>query len=218
MLVKLLITYLKVVIDFIYIWYESKRNTILQTTFQKSKDQDCNRSKLRTLKPLFPQWKTVHFGELSIQFSSVQFSSVQSLSRVWLFATPWIAARQASLSITNSWSLHKLMSIKSVMPSSHLILCHPLLLVPSISPSIKVCSNESTHWGGQSIGVSASASVLPVNTQDWFPLGWTGWISLQSKGLSGVFSNTTVQKCQFSGTQFSSQSDSHIHTWPLEKP
>ena len=120
MLVKLLITYLKVVIDFIYIWYESKRNTILQTTFQRSKDQDCNRSKLRTLKPLFPQWKTVHFGELSIQFSSVQ-----SLSRVWLFATPWIAARQASLSITNSWSLLKLMSIESVTPSSHLILCHP---------------------------------------------------------------------------------------------
>ena len=73
-------------------------------------------------------------------------------------------------------------------------------------------------WGGQSIGVSASASVLPVNTQDWFPLGWAGWISLQSKGLSRVFCNTTVQKHQFFGTQLSSQSNSHIHTWLLEKP
>ena len=73
-------------------------------------------------------------------------------------------------------------------------------------------------WGGQSIGVSASASVLPMNTQDWSPLGWTGWISLQSKGLSRVFSNTTVQKHQFFGTKLSSQSNSHIHTWPLEKP
>ena len=73
-------------------------------------------------------------------------------------------------------------------------------------------------WGGQSIGVSASTSVLPMNTQDWFPLGWTGWISLQSKGLSRVFSNTTIQKHQFFGAQLSSQSNSHIHTWPLEKP
>ena len=72
--------------------------------------------------------------------------------------------------------------------------------------------------GGQSIGVSASASVLPMNTQDWTPLGWTGWISLQSKGLSRVFSNTTVQKHQFFSAQRSSQSNSHIHTWPLEKP
>ena len=72
--------------------------------------------------------------------------------------------------------------------------------------------------GGQSIGVSASTSVLPMNAQDWSPLGWTGWISLQSKGLSRVFSNTTVQKHQFFSTQLSSQSNSHIHTWPLEKP
>ena len=73
-------------------------------------------------------------------------------------------------------------------------------------------------WGGQSIGVSASASVLPINTQDWSPLGWTGWISLQSKGLSRVFSNTTLQKHQFFSAQLSSQSNSHIYTWPLEKP
>ena len=73
-------------------------------------------------------------------------------------------------------------------------------------------------WGGQSIGASASSSVLPMNSQDWSPLGWTGWIFLQSKGLSRVFSNTTVQKHQFFGPQLSSESNSHIHTWPLEKP
>ena len=106
-----------------------------------------------------------------------QFSSVQSLSRVWLFATPWIAARQASMSITNSWSSLKLMCIESVMPSSHLILCRPLLLLPPIPPSIRVFSNESTlrmRW-----------------PKYWSPLEWTGWISVQSKGLSRVFSNTT---------------------------
>ena len=105
---------------------------------------------------------------------------------------------RASLSITNSWSLLTLMSIESVMPSNHLILCRPLLLLPSIFPSIRVISNESVlpirwpkYWS------SASASVLPMNIQDWFPLGLTGLISLQSKGLSRVFSNTTVQKHQF---------------------
>ena len=92
-----------------------------------------------------------------------------------------------------------------------------------IPPSIRVFSKESTLRMScsilrQSIGVSASASVLPMNTQDWSPLGWTGWISLQSKGLSRVFSNTTVQKHQFFSAQLSSQSNSHIHTWPLEKP
>ena len=148
---------------------------------------------------------------------SKEFSSVQSLSRVWLFATPWIAARQTSLS--NSRSLLKLMPIESVIPSSHLILCHPLLLLPPIPPSISVFSNESALcMSSQSIGVSASASVLPMNTQDWSPLGWTGLIYLQSKGLLRVFSNTTVQKHQFIGTQLSSQSNCHIHTWPLEKP
>ena len=139
-----------------------------------------------------------------------QFNSVQSLSHVWLFATPWVTAHQASLSITNSRSLPKLMSIKLVMPSNHLILCNPLFLLPPIPPSIRVFSSESAPvslpWGVQSIGVSASTSVLPMNTQDRSPLGWTGWISLQSKGLSRVFSNTTVQKHQFFGTQLSSQS------------
>ena len=102
--------------------------------------------------------------------------------------------------------------------------CHPaisssLLLLASIFPSIRVFPmSQLFAWGGQSIGYSASASVLPMNTQDWSLLRWTCWISLQSKGLSRVFSNTTVQKHQFFDTQLSSQSNSHIHTWPLEKP
>ena len=129
-------------------------------------------------------------------------SSVQSLSRVWLFVTPWTAARQASLSVTNSVSPPKPMSIKSVMPSNHLILCCPLLLLPSIFPSIRVFANKSALVsGGQSIGVSAWTSVL--NTQDWSLLKWTGLISLQPKGLSRVFSNTTVQKHQFFCAQLS---------------
>ena len=152
-------------------------------------------------------------------FKSMYGSSVQLLSHVQLFAAPWITARQPSLSITNSQSSLRLMSIESVMPSSHLILCHPLLLLPPIPPvSESFPVSQLFKWGGQSTGVSALASVLPMNTQHWSPLGWTGWISLQSKGPSRVFSNTTVQKHQFFGTQLSSQSNSHIHTWPLEKP
>ena len=114
----------------------------------------------------------------------IQFSSIQSLSRVWLFATLWTVAHQASLSITNSWRLLKLMSIESVMPSNHIIFCRPILLLPSVFPSIRVLSKSQFFaLGGQSTGVSASASVLPMNIQDWFPLGWTGWLSLQFKGL-----------------------------------
>ena len=130
-------------------------------------------------------------------------NSVQSLSHVWLLVTPCTATRQASLPITNSWSLLKLMFIELVMPSNHLIVCWPCLL-PLIFPNIRVFSmSQFFASGGQSIGVSASASVLPMNTQDWFPLGWTGWISLLSKGLSRVFSNTTVQKHQFFNAQLS---------------
>ena len=133
-------------------------------------------------------WKLINI------FSQSWFSSVHLLSRVWLLATPWTAACQASLSITNSQILLKLMSIESVMPSSHLILCCPLLLLPSTFPSIRVFTNEFFASSSQSIGVSTSASVQTMTIQDWFLLGWTGWISLQSKGLSRVFSNTTVQK------------------------
>ena len=143
----------------------------------------------------------VHVPLLPCAFSKLaQLNSVQLLSCIRLFMTPWTVACQASLSITNSQSLLRLMYIKSVMPSNHLILCRPLLLSPSVFPSIRVFSNELFTSNGQSIGTSASASVLPMNIQDWFPLGFsfrTGWISLQSKGLSRVFSNTTVQKHQF---------------------
>ena len=163
-------------------------------------------------------WKNAKIKSKNSFVSSI-FSSVQSPSRVRLFVTPWTAAHHASLSITSSQSLPKLMSIESVMPSSYLILCCPLLLLPLIFPtSGSFPMSQLFASGGQSIGVSASTSVLPMNTQDWSPLGWTGWISLQSKGLSTVFSNTTVQKHQFFSTQPSSQSNSHIHTWPLEKP
>ena len=125
---------------------------------------------------------TVPWSASIAEQDSVQFSSVQSLSRVLLFATPWTTARQASLSITNSWSLLRLMSIESVMPSNNLFLCCPHLLLPSIFPSIRVFQMSQFFPScAQSIGVLASASVLPVNIQDWFPLGWTGWISLQSK-------------------------------------
>ena len=142
-------------------------------------------------------------------------SSVQWLRSIRLFVIPWTTALQASLSITNFWSLLKLMSIESVMPSNHLTLCRPLLLLPSIFPSIRVFSKESVlciRWQN----IRASASVLPMDIQDWFPLGWTGWISLQSKGLSRVFSNTTVQKHQFFSAQLALWSNSHIHTWLLE--
>ena len=133
------------------------------------------------------------------------FSSVQSLSRVPLFATPWIAARQASLSITNSRSLLKFVSIELVMPSNHLILCLPFYShLQSFPASGSFLISRYFTSGGQSIGVSALASVLPMNIQYWFPLGLTYCISLQPKGLSRVFSNTTVQKHQFFGAQLSS--------------
>ena len=154
------------------------------------------------------------------QFSSVaQFSSVQSLSYVRPFETPWIASRQASLSITNCQSSLKLTSIQSVMPSSHLILCRPLFLLLPIPPSIKVFSNESTlrkrwpkYW-------SFSFSIIPSKEHPGLISCRMDWLDLLAvQGLSRAFSNTTVQKHQFFGAQLSSQSNSHIHTWPLEKP
>ena len=143
--------------------------------------------------------------------------SVHSFSCVQLFETPWTAACQASLSITNSWSLFRLISIESVIPSNHFILCCPLFLLPSTFPSIRVFSEESflcIRWPKY---LSFSFTVLPKNIQDRFPLGMTDLISMQSKGLSRVFSNTTVQKHQFFGTQLSLWSNSHIHTWLPEK-
>ena len=146
------------------------------------------------------------------------FSSVQLLSRVRLFATPWIAAcRPPCPSPTPE--VHS-----NSCPSSRW--CHPAVsssVIPfsscpqSLPASGSFPMGQLFAWGGQSTGVSDLVSVLPKNTQDW-SLEWTGWISLQSKGLWRVFSNTTVQKHQFFGAQPSSQSNSHIHTWPLEKP
>ena len=112
-------------------------------------------------------------------------------------------------SCPSSWWCHPAIS-SSVIPFSSCL--------QSLHASESFPMSQLFAWGGQSIGVSALASVLPMNTQGWSPLGWTGWISLQSKGLSRVFSNTTVQKHQFFGTQLSSPSNSHIHTWPREKP
>ena len=146
-------------------------------------------------------------------------SSVQSLSHVWLFATPW------SQHARHPWPSPTPGVYSNSCPSSRW--CHPTIsssVFPfsscpqSLPVSEPFPTSQLFAWGGQSIGVSASASVLPMNTQDWSPLGWTGWISLQSKGLSRVLSNTTVQKHQFFSAQLSSQSNSHIHTWPLEKP
>ena len=145
--------------------------------------------------------------------------SVLLLSCVWLFATPRTAACPASLSITNFQSLLKLMSFESVMPSDHFILCHILSsCLQSFAASGFFPVSQFFPSGGQSIGVSASASVLSMNIQNWFHLGLTGLISLESKGLSRVFSNTTVQKHWFLGTELSLWSCSNIRTWLLEKP
>ena len=150
-------------------------------------------------------------SHLSLLIHSVQFSSVaQSCPTL---CDPVNRITPGLLSITNSWSSLRLTSIESVMPSSHLILCRPLLLLPPVPRSIRVFSSESTlrmrwpkYW-------SFSFTIIPSKEiPGRSPSEWTGWISLQSKGLSRVFSNTTVQKHQFFGAQPSSQSNSHIHT------
>ena len=153
----------------------------------------CN---IGIIKSSFLFWK--RGWSQSLWLKPISFSSVQLLTCVRLFATPWTAERQAFLSITNSQSLLILMSMSWW--------CHPTIsssVVPFSSRLQSFPASGSFQMsllftsGGQSIGVSASTSVLPMNIQDWFPLGWTGWVSLQSKGLSRVFSNTTVQKHQF---------------------
>ena len=165
------------------------------------------------------------FLEWNNQYCEKNYTiKVQLLSYLWFFGTPWTAARQASLFLTVSQIVLKLMSIESVMPSNW----RPQLMSSSVIPffsclqsfpaSESFLMSQLFTSGGQSIAVSASASVLPKKSQGWSPLGRTDWISLQSKGLSRVFSNTTVQKHQFFSAQLSSQSNSHIHTWPLEKP
>ena len=155
---------------------------------------------------------------LSKWHSGFQFSSVQSLSLVRLFATPWIAACQVSLSITQT-HVHQVGAYPNSCPSSRW--CHPAIsssVIPfsscpqSLPASGSFPMSQLFAWGGQSTRVSALASFLPKNTQGWSPLEWTGWISLQSKGLSRVFSNTTVQKHQFFGQVASVVSNS---LWPL---
>ena len=153
------------------------------------------------------------------QFSSVQFSSVQSLSHVRLFATHELQHARPPCPLSESTlGVHS-----GSRPSSQR--CHPAVsfsVVPFSSCPQSLQASESFPmtqlftWGGQTTGISALTSFLPKNTHS--PSEWTGWISLQSKGLSRVFSNTTVQKHQFFSAQFSSQSNSHIHTQPLEKP
>ena len=193
----------------------SSVNVILQ---EKNTGADCH----SLLQGIFPTQGSNQVSHIAGGFSTIwttKFSSVQSLSGVWLFATPWMVAHQASLSITNSRSSLRLTSIESVMPSSHLIFCRPLLLLPPIPPSIRVFSNESTlpmrwpkYW-------SFIFSIIPSKEHPGLiSFRRTGWIFLQSMGLSRVFSSTRVQKHKFSGTQLSSQSNSHIHTWPQEKP
>ena len=174
-----------------------KKPYLLILAFRDSNKQD----RVMSFSCLLRAELTTGYGTNTVVFVKVQFS----LSVVSDSATPWTTARQASLSITSSWSPAKPMSIELVMPSNHLILCRPLL-PPSIFPSIRVFSNESAlhiRWPKYWSFFSASTSALPMNTQDLSPLGWTGWISLQFKGLSRVFSNTTVQKHQFFGTQLS---------------
>ena len=144
------------------------------------------------------------------QFSSVAQSCL-TLCNPMNHSTPGLPVH------TNSRSPPKPMSIESVLPSNHPISVVPFSSCPQSFPASGSMSHLFTS-GGQSIGLSVSTSVLPMNTQDWSPLGWTGWISLQSKGLSRVFSNTTVQKHLHFGAQLSLWSNSHIHTWLLEKP
>ena len=163
------------------------------------------------LKPNFQKVRPWHWSH--------QFSSVKSLSRVWLFMTSSFAAARPPIPSPT------LGGHPNSCPSSQW--CHPAIssfVIPFSSCSQSLPASESFAmrqlfvWGGQSIGVSALTSVLPINTQDWSPLGWTGWISLQSKALSRVSSNSTVQKHQFFSAQLYLQSNSHIHTWLLEKP
>ena len=141
------------------------------------------------------------------------FSSVQWLSRVRLFVTPWTATHQASLSITSSRSSPKLMPIESVMPSNHLILCCPLLLPPSIFPNIRIFSNESALHIRWSKYWSFRFSISPSNEYSGLICLRIDWLDLLAvKGLSRVFSNTTVQKHQLFGSQLSLYSSSHIRT------
>ena len=161
----------------------------------------------------------IEFYNFSVDQSWYNGQSVQLLRRVWLFMTPWTAAQQAYLSITNPCRLLELKSIKSVMPPNHLILSSPSPPAFKSFPALgSFPMGQFFTSGSQNIGASASVSVLPMNIRGWFPLGLTSLISLQSKRFSRVFSNTTVWKHQFFGAQISLRPSTHIHTWLLEKP
>ena len=148
------------------------------------------------------------------KFSSVQFSSVAqscpTLCNPMNHSTPGLPVHHQLVEFTQT-------HVNDAIQPSHPLLA-PSPPAPNPSQHQSFPMSQLFTWGGQSTGVSALASVRPKNTQDWPPLEWTSWISLQFKGLSRVFSNTTVQKHQFFGAQLSSQSNSHIHTWLLEKP
>ena len=159
-------------------------------------------------------WETTRVGARPVGYStSVQFSSVAqsclTLCDPVNRSTPGLPVHHQLPEFTQT-HVHRVSD--DIQPS------HPLSSPSPPAPNPSHQMSQLFAWGGPSIRVSASASVLPMNTQDWSSLAWTAWISLQSKGLSRVFSNTTVQKHQFFGTQLSSQSNSHIHTWPMEKP
>ena len=170
--------------------------------------------------PSFPEiiWFSQYPVENMDGQSYIHFAVIVQPQSYLILCDPMNCSTPGFSVLTISWSLLRFMSIELVMLSNHLIFCQPLLLLPSIFHSI---SSFPVSWlftsGGQSIGASVSASVLPMAIQGWFPLGWTGWISLLSKGLSTVFSKTTVQKHQFFGAQLSLWSNSHICTWLLEK-
>ena len=176
--------------------------------------RSCNQHK-------FVEWQFCSGYSLSTSYSPNHWRRdvvVQSLSCVQLFATPWTAACQAPLSFTISWSLLRLKSIESVMLSNHLILCYPLLLcLQSLSASGSFPISWFFTSGGQSIGASASPSVLSMNIQGWFPLGLNGLTSLLSKGLSRIFLCNTIQKHQFLGTHPSLWSNSHMRMLLMEK-
>ena len=160
---------------------------------------------------LYLKWKTWTY--------CIAHSCFSVITAYLLFATPWTVTHQASLSFIISQSLFKLISNESMMTSNHLLLCCPLFLLPSVFPSIRVFSNESGFQISWPQYWSFSFSISPTNNiQGLFPLASTGLISLQTKGSSRVFSNTTIQKHQFFSSQLSLWSNPHIHTWLLEKP
>jgi len=196
---------------------------------------------IKSITTLHMLWKSKEFIRQLLMTSDLNFIWKTFLDCDWAqkFKTVWVREGSVQFScsvMSDSLQPHGLQHtrppvhhqlleftqthvIELVMPSNHLIFCHPLLLcLQSFPGSGSFPMSQFFTSGGQSIGVSPSTSVLPMNTQDWFPLWWTGWISLQSKGLSRVFSDTTVQKHQFFGAQLSLWSKSHIHEWLLEKP